>query len=519
MKIVLARSAGFCFGVRSAVDRISRALGQHSRIQIDGDLIHNPQTISILSKRGLSKVNTVDDTSPAAIRTHGTTSEKLRQTHALSKTVFNLTCPRVSRIQGIIRKYSREGYYTLLVGDEGHPEVISLKSYAESGISVIRSELELPARKHEKMILISQTTIDRALFETLRSAVVRSYPETVVFDTICDSTGNKQSELRAALDSGADTVVVIGGKHSANTRSLAAIARESGAKTLHIESAEECTEDDFTGSSFVFITAGASTPDWAIRDTVDRISELNLGNFSRGLRIAANLADAASCLYIFSAAAAGLAVYALSHSCIAGAAAAVSYTAFSLCAEYLLLPFTFFSSRRRHTFYTHPVMFLRNGSFAGKGPAPLPIGTGFTILSIRIASIIIVPAAYLTAVPHFGFHHTAGAAVLLGFSAVPFLAREILDAHTDRITGKYSAVPEGNRGLAVMLAAAVAGAAAWGASVYAEPGFNIPLLLVCIAPFADCAAVLLRAAGVRTAQPIPECIRLGLAAASVFLLR
>lgn len=518
MKIVLARSAGFCFGVRSAVNRIARSLRTSRRIQIDGDLIHNPQTISILSRRGLTKVAALDGSCPAAIRTHGTTAEKLKLAHAITPAVYNLTCPRVSRIQGIIRKHSRAGYYTLLVGDEGHPEVVSLRSYAEAGISVIRSEEQIPDIAHfEKLILISQTTIDRALFETMRRAVTARAPHVTVFDTICDSTGNKQSELRDALAAGADTVVVIGGKHSANTRSLAEIAREAGAHTLHVESADEFTDADFASSSYVFVTAGASTPDWAIRDAITRLEEIRRTKISPRLRSAFSVLQAASYLYLPQGAPVFTAFFLLSGSPSKSAFAAASFILFSLAAEVIAHPFTVFSDRSRSMFYAHPVRFIRAGSYAPDSePAP-PAGSAVPVPVLRCASALAIPASWIVSRGSFGAADAFASVLLFIIAASPHFARELSDADTDLVTGKLSLSPGSLKGAAVLASASAAAVLCALAVTALCGGKPVPLLVISAVPLADAAASLIRIRGRRANQGAAECARVILSAAAAML--
>ncbi|MGL4369165.1 MAG: 4-hydroxy-3-methylbut-2-enyl diphosphate reductase, partial [Spirochaetota bacterium] len=258
MKITLARSAGFCYGVRNAVYRISDALKKNSPIAIDGDLIHNPQTISVLSSRGLVKDSEIADRKgiAVAIRTHGTTKENIARIYGITRSVFNLTCPKVSRIQALIKKYSRDGYYVILAGDRFHPEIVSLQSYASSGISIISSGRDvMMIPEAEKHILISQTTIEKKFFCEVRDLVTIRFPQCLVFETICDSTCTRQSELEDALKKGADSVVVIGGRNSANTKSLASIARASGAAVHHIETIDEIKPEDYSTAQSVFITA------------------------------------------------------------------------------------------------------------------------------------------------------------------------------------------------------------------------------------------------------------------------
>lgn len=263
-------------GVRSAVLKIVKELNDSSdTIYVHGPIIHNPQTTTILEKRGL---RTVHDEEPVAgktvaIRTHGIPREKLTKIRNESKRIINLTCPRVARVQAIINKHSRDGSFTIITGDEEHAEVIGLKSYARSGVMVISNADKIPPIPHaERYLVVSQTTFDRELFD----AIIRRLREKLndrllIFDTICDSTRDRQHDVAAAIARGIDVLVVVGGRNSANTRRLADLGRERGIRTFHVETAEELPTEGFRKNDHVFITAGASTPGWIINNVLEKL--------------------------------------------------------------------------------------------------------------------------------------------------------------------------------------------------------------------------------------------------------
>ncbi len=276
MKIELSPHSGFCMGVRNAVLRIVNEMNTGGGdIYVHGPIIHNPQTIAILQKRGLV---TVPDGHPTegktvAVRTHGIPRPRLREIRESAGRLINLTCPRVANVQAIIKKHSGRGYFTIITGDDDHAEVAGLKSYASSGVRVISTPDEAgDIQEAEKYIAVSQTTFDRVLFDRIITELKKRLGDRLlVFNTICDSTHNRQEDVAAALKRGTDVLVVVGGRNSANTRRLADLGREAGVRTCHIETAEELDEGAFRKSDHVFVTAGASTPGWIINNVLEKL--------------------------------------------------------------------------------------------------------------------------------------------------------------------------------------------------------------------------------------------------------
>lgn len=275
MKITLARHSGFCMGVRNAVLRIIHEINASDEdLYVYGPLIHNPQTIDVLHRRGLSTIHSLEDIRDRqiAIRTHGIPVDELRTVKQCASRVINLTCPRVARVQSIIKKHSAGGSHTIITGDKEHAEVIGLMSYAAGGVSVISDLSEtdsIPAAA--SYIVVSQTTFDRELFKRIVSRVQATLENVTIFDTICDSTRLRQEDVIVGISAGTDTLVVVGGKNSANTKRLAQIGRDSGIATYHVETEDELEEKDFAASRNVLVTAGTSTPGWIINNILEKI--------------------------------------------------------------------------------------------------------------------------------------------------------------------------------------------------------------------------------------------------------
>ncbi|MGB4268574.1 MAG: 4-hydroxy-3-methylbut-2-enyl diphosphate reductase [Spirochaetota bacterium] len=279
MKIKIAENTGFCMGVRKAVlDIVNVINNSNETIYVLGPLIHNPQTVSILQSRGLITINSINDIENKiiAIRTHGIPKESLRLLKQKATKIINLTCPRVARVQGIVKKYSKEGYFAIIIGDNHHAEVESVKSYADAGSIVISSVEDIKKIPDGlKYIVVAQTTFDECIFEEITEILKRKYTDILIFNTICDSTHKRQNDVINAIKEGIDTLVVVGGKNSANTQRLAQIGKNSNIKTFHIESEEELYDEDFKNSNYVLVTAGASTPGWIINNVLEKLYSIS----------------------------------------------------------------------------------------------------------------------------------------------------------------------------------------------------------------------------------------------------
>jgi (E)-4-hydroxy-3-methyl-but-2-enyl pyrophosphate reductase len=282
MKIELAKNSGFCMGVRDAILRIVHEINTTDEIiYVYGPLIHNPQTVEVLDKRGLRTINSFDtiDDQVVAIRTHGIELDNFREIRSRAKRYINLTCSRVARVQGIIKKYSNRGYFTIIIGDRDHAEVIGLKSYASSGVVVVSKVGEVKSiPESSKYIIVSQTTLDTELFEEVIREIKTNFSNVVVINTICDSTHNRQGDVKRAIESGIDALVVVGGKNSANTQRLAQIGRDKNINTFHIETESDLDKNRFNGINNVLVTAGASTPGWIINRVLEKLYDIKYEN-------------------------------------------------------------------------------------------------------------------------------------------------------------------------------------------------------------------------------------------------
>lgn len=274
MKIELASSYGFCFGVKRAI-KIAENAGDAATI---GPLIHNNEEINRLEKnynvKTLEGIDELKDEKKAIIRTHGITKNDLAELKKTDIKVIDATCPFVTKPQQICEKMSEEGYDVVIYGDMHHPEVKGVKSYAKGSVYVVLDESELEGIKFkQKVALVSQTTRKVEKFIQIANYLMLHVKEVRVFNTICNATFENQ-EAAKNLAKRADVMIIIGGKNSSNTKQLYLISKNFCEDSYLIESEEELERSWFDGKNLCGISAGASTPDWIIQKVVDRIKKV-----------------------------------------------------------------------------------------------------------------------------------------------------------------------------------------------------------------------------------------------------
>ncbi|MCX5822355.1 MAG: 4-hydroxy-3-methylbut-2-enyl diphosphate reductase [Deltaproteobacteria bacterium] len=280
MGVKLAKTAGFCMGVKRAVDMVLDMVRQkgHGTIYTYGPLIHNPQTIELLRQRGIIPIRRLQEIEgvPAGafmvIRAHGISPGERKKIKEKGFRIIDATCPKVAHVQAIIRKRAGAGFTVLIAGDREHPEVNGLLGFAgEAGIVIGAPEEvdSLPALT--KVCVVAQTTQSLEEYAAIVRRVKERFPEAVIFDTICDSTEKRQTEIKA-LAAGTDAVFIVGGRNSANTRRLAELAKLRGKPAFHIETADELKEIDVETYRRIGVSGGASTPNWIIGRVVDHLT-------------------------------------------------------------------------------------------------------------------------------------------------------------------------------------------------------------------------------------------------------
>ncbi len=281
MKLVIAKTAGFCMGVRRAVDVALDAPGNHKTpIQTFGPLIHNPQVMGLLKEKGISVITEIpkQGSGTVLIRAHGVPPKTKQDLIDAGFDVLDTTCPRVIKVQNIIQRHARDNYASIIIGDSNHPEVIGLLGYAEGKGYVVNSieALErLPA--FDKAIVVAQTTQSTVFFHEVRNWISQTFPHYEIFNTICDSTERRQAEVKQLAQS-VDVIIAVGGLNSGNTQRLADIARLTGKPVYHVETEKELDMMALESAKSIGITAGASTPNWIISKVYRTLETLPFRN-------------------------------------------------------------------------------------------------------------------------------------------------------------------------------------------------------------------------------------------------
>ncbi len=283
MKVVIAKTAGFCKGVRGAIEVTMNAIQQRQKgenICTFGPLIHNSQVLSMLAKKGVSEESRIERCAgrKVVIRAHGIPPYSRQQLHEQGATLLDATCKRVAKVHAAIKIHARRGYNTIIAGDADHAEVIGLLGYTENRGTVInRPEQidDLPSQ-WDKVLLVAQTTQNEEVFRQIQEAFLKKYPNGIVKNTICDSTHERQAEVRQ-MCSKVEAMVIVGGLNSGNTLRLAEVARECEIPTFHVETEAELDAETMARYSCVGVSAGASTPNWIIRNVVDFLEEIRPG--------------------------------------------------------------------------------------------------------------------------------------------------------------------------------------------------------------------------------------------------
>jgi 4-hydroxy-3-methylbut-2-enyl diphosphate reductase len=275
MEIFLADKAGFCFGVKRAINTAYEAAGK-GRVYCLGPLIHNPQEVERLRQAGIETVTDFSTLKPGdslIIRSHGVPPRVLTQARGMGLTIIDLTCPFVGKAQRDAEVLQKEGYQVVVVGEKKHPEVQSILGYAGENAIVVETEEDIEGLKLQARVgVVAQTTQSYSNFSEIVLKLLRLSKELKVFNTICSSTKERQEAARI-LASQVDVMLVVGGRNSANTSRLASLCRQEGKPTYHIELAEEIQAEWLEGIRTVGVTAGASTPDWVVEGVLARLKQ------------------------------------------------------------------------------------------------------------------------------------------------------------------------------------------------------------------------------------------------------
>ena len=266
MDVMVAQSAGFCYGVKRAVDMARDTAHRGEPCVMLGSIIHNANVVAELEALGMRKAESWQEVLPGetvVIRSHGVTPQVLAAVEDRGFSVVDATCPHVSRAQHAAAELAAEGCRVIVVGEAGHPEVEGLTAWAEEAggkVDVVAAPEEIPEGLYDPVGVVAQTTQRRENLEAVVAALREAGLEPIVKNTICSATRQRQ-EAAADLASAVDAMVVIGGRNSSNTTRLAEVCALTCPRTFHIESADELDPAAFAGCRRVGVTAGASTPE------------------------------------------------------------------------------------------------------------------------------------------------------------------------------------------------------------------------------------------------------------------
>ncbi|GAB4438179.1 MAG: 4-hydroxy-3-methylbut-2-enyl diphosphate reductase [bacterium] len=280
MEILVAKSAGFCYGVKRAIKIAEETLKTDGECYTLGPIIHNPKVVEELRKKGLNVIEDVKKMKKGTliIRSHGIS--KCEADYLAEKgdkiRVVDTTCPFVTKARKLLEILKKERYEIFFLGDKAHPEVKGLLSYIDNDANVFLSTEEIPVKDYKKVGLISQTTQKIELLKKSADRLLGMSLELRVFNTICKTTSVRQKEA-LEMAKKVDMMIVLGGKNSSNTRKLAEICKGVLEKTYHIESPEDIDKRWFEGVKRVGITAGASTPKEHINELIENIEKIKKG--------------------------------------------------------------------------------------------------------------------------------------------------------------------------------------------------------------------------------------------------
>jgi len=278
VEIILADKAGFCYGVKRAVEMTEKELSNtKEKVYSLGPLIHNPQAVKEFEEKGLMVIDEISEIrdSKVIIRSHGVSKEIVDKMKEQNIDIVDSTCPYVKSVHNKVEEYHKQGYNIVIVGDKNHPEIIGINGWCNNKAFIINSEEEaLNLPKMDKVCVVSQTTNTQEKFARLSEIVKEKGNEVKIFNTICNATNHRQEACREVAKK-VDAMIVIGGYHSSNTKKLADISKKYCKHVYHIETKDELPLDEIQKFNKIGITAGASTPDWIIKEVIETMENLS----------------------------------------------------------------------------------------------------------------------------------------------------------------------------------------------------------------------------------------------------
>lgn len=281
MKVLVGEHAGFCWGVKRVVQMTERlAAEKRAPLYTYGPLIHNTAVIDRLAGMGVKtlagngsreELAGVEHGAVVIVRAHGLPPDELKRIEQAGVEVVDGTCPHVHAIQEKVRNAHDQGRAVVILGDEGHAEVVGLLGFCDGRGIVVGSLHDVERIDVSKpLTVVAQSTLDARTFEELTGWIRDHAVDVEIEDTRCGATARTQAEA-VQMCGMVDVMVVVGGRNSANTNRLVQLCREQGVKTVHVERASELPREEFKGCEVVGVTAGSSTPDWVIDEVVEQL--------------------------------------------------------------------------------------------------------------------------------------------------------------------------------------------------------------------------------------------------------
>ena len=273
MEVTLAKSAGFCFGVKRAVDMVYEEAGKGEKVYTFGPIIHNEEVVSDLKSKGVEVINTIEElcqikNATVIIRSHGVAKSVYDMLERQQVRIVDATCPFVKKIHNIVKEHTEQGEDIVIIGNAKHPEVEGIKGWGKDNVIVIENEED--AEKYvpnegKKVCIVSQTTFNYKKFQDLVEIISKKMYDIIALNTICNATEVRQTEAMK-LAKVSDAMIVIGGKSSSNTQKLYEICKRECKNTYYIQTLVNLDLDAFQSFRSVGITAGASTPNNIIKE-------------------------------------------------------------------------------------------------------------------------------------------------------------------------------------------------------------------------------------------------------------
>ena len=284
MDIFVGKTAGFCYGVKNAVDKTKEEVQKQKTTYCLGELVHNKQVTQKLEEQGLIIIDNIENAKEnVIIRSHGVPEEVYKKARELNLKVIDLTCPNVLKIHNIVKEYSSKGYYIFIIGQKDHAETIGTVSYCKGNSTVLEKEedinkaiKDLKKSSLKKVLVVSQTTFSMEKFDRIIKNIEENIDKNIelkVKNTICNATSIRQKETKEIAGE-VELMIIIGGKHSSNTNKLYEIAKKECSNCMLIETAEELNKSCIKNINKIGIMAGASTPNESIANAVEKLKEM-----------------------------------------------------------------------------------------------------------------------------------------------------------------------------------------------------------------------------------------------------